>query len=29
VAVAGPQGQQDELVVVGAGDDQRQVLVLV
>jgi hypothetical protein len=27
--VAGPQGQHDELVVVGAGDDQRQVLVLI
>jgi hypothetical protein len=26
--VARPQGQQDELVVVGAGEDQRQVLVL-
>jgi hypothetical protein len=29
VDVAGPQGQHDELVVIGTGDDQRQVLVLV
>jgi hypothetical protein len=29
VDVARPQGQQDELVVVGAADDQWQVLVLI